>query len=142
MVHHIWAVVCELVSIYFIQEKSWYDFTYGWSINYEWKFGTSKNLSFLNSNLININSYCFLFHRKICSSSLALITITNNGNDTTQSPNTNCQLWFGSYMKTKCFWVVFNGDLFLVPMHNLAGHIVKFTDYKKCWKCGLVFFLL
>ena len=49
-------------------------------------------------------------------------------------------------MKTEYFWVVFNSDLFLVPMHNLAGYIVKFTDYKKftdytdykkCWKWGL-----
>ena len=60
----------------------------------------------------------------------------------TQSPNTNCQLWFGSYMVTKYFWVVFNSDLFLLPMHNLVGHIVKFTFYKKCCKWGLWFFVI
>ena len=52
----------------------------------------------------------------------------------TQSPNTNCQLWLGSYLKTKYFWVVFNSDFFLVPMYNLVGYIVKCIDYNKCLK--------
>ena len=43
-------------------------------------------------------------------------------------------------MNIKYFWVVFNRDLFIVPMYNLAGHIVNFIYFNKSSKWGSRYF--
>ena len=60
--------------------------------------------------------------------------------DNTQWPITNWHFWFGSYVNTKYFWVVFYSDSFFVPMYNLAGHIVNFIYFNKSSKWGSRYF--
>ena len=80
--------------------------------------------------------------KKICKNSPTMHSHTDANQDTTQWPIANWHFWFCSYINTKYFWVVFYSDFFLVPMHNLGGHIVNFIYYNKCSKWGLITFWL